>query len=84
MCQAYGMTAREVSVLPFPQFNLYLLCMYNYIALQHGVDPDAPAEGVKPEGKVLKGAAALQRLREFEEERKRKSQREEAGNAIAR
>jgi len=79
LCQAYPHLGgiAGINQLSFPEFNLYLLCMYNFFALKQGVDPEKPREDQDKDSggrKVSRGefAAMLQEL-----EKKKQANKEE-------
>ena len=74
MLQAYPHLhgLEEVNALPLPEFHLQLLCMYNFVALQNGVDPENPPDSSKgsnptAERKVsgIEAARVIQELAEL-------------------
>lgn len=47
MLQAYSHFSgtKELDDLDLPDYYIHVLCMYNFIALQHGVDPEDTSSG---------------------------------------
>ena len=76
MLQAYGCFSgpEDINKLSFRDFNLYLLCMYNFIALQHGIDPEkppvnSPEAQAAPKARKVGGVEAARLIMELAEKK---------------
>jgi len=69
---------KEIDDLPLPEYFLYVMCMYNYIALNNGVDPENPPEDKQEETGTRKvsGAEAVALFNEFKATKEKAAQEE--------
>ena len=69
MLQAYPnfSSLEEIDNLPLPDYFLYVMCMYNFISLNHGIDPENPPKEGGQENKTRKlgGIAAVTELKKL-------------------